>query len=209
MFFFVTQFLQVIWGYSALKAGLAYLPFIGTFVVVAGICTRLVGRLGARIPMTIGAVLAPAGMLWLSRVTAHSDYLTGVCLPLILFAAAAGCIFVPLTMTLVAGVSDEHSGVASSMFNAGQQVGGALGLAIIGSVAWMDVYNHITTAVGHLTVRDAMAARPGGALYDHALGSGITTALTVGAGATALALVITVATIRVRKEDLPAGPVIG
>jgi EmrB/QacA subfamily drug resistance transporter len=139
MFFFITQFLQIIWDYCALKAGFAYLPFVGAFIVTAGICNQLVNRVGARIPMTIGGVLAPAGMLWLSRVTEHSDYLTGICLPFILFAAGAGFIFMPLTMTLVAGVSDEHSGVASSMFNAGQQIGGALDLAVIGTIAWTDV----------------------------------------------------------------------
>ena len=60
MFFFLTLFTQVVWGYSALRGGLAYLPFIGGFIVAAGICTRLVCRLGARVPMTIGAILALA-----------------------------------------------------------------------------------------------------------------------------------------------------
>ena len=143
MFFFLTLFTQVVWGYSALRGGLAYLPFIGGFIVAAGICTRLVCRLGARVPMTIGAILAPAGMFWLSRVHEHSSYLTGVCLPLLVFAAAAGLIFVPLTMALAAGISDEHAGIASSMFNAGQQVGGAVGLAVIGSMAWTIVNNHV------------------------------------------------------------------
>src|SRR5262249_21058824 len=59
MFFFLTLFTQVVWGYSALRGGLAYLPFIGGFIAVAGLCTRLVPRFGARLPMTIGAALAP------------------------------------------------------------------------------------------------------------------------------------------------------
>jgi hypothetical protein len=175
---------------------------------VAGICSRLVPRFGARIPMTIGALLAPAGMFWLSRVSEHSQYLA-VGLPLIVFAAAAGLIFVPLTMTLVAGIADEHSGVASSMFNAGQQVGGAVGLAVIGSVAWSVVNGHVRhslsqAAAGHNLVRHAAA--PGSPVYDHALSTGVTTALTMGAGATVLALIITVITIRVRREELPDGP---
>ena len=125
MFFFLTLFTQVVWGYSALRGGLAYLPFVGAFIVIAGICSKIVPRLGVRVPMTIGGLLAPVGMFWLSRVSEHSHYLTGVALPLIVFAAAAGLIFVPLTMALVAGIADEHQGVASSMFNAGQQIGGA------------------------------------------------------------------------------------
>ena len=197
MFFFLTLFTQVVWGYSALRGGLAYLPFIGGFIVVAGICTRLVPRLGARVPMTIGAALAPVGMFWLSRVHEHSHYLTGVCLPLLVFAATAGLIFVPLTMALVAGISDEDAGIASSMFNAGQQVGGAVGLAVIGSVAWTIVNNDVR----HSLTR--AAAGPGGPAYAHALTAGVTAALTLGAAATVVALVVTLVAIRVRREDLP------
>jgi len=199
MFFFLTLFTQVVWGYSALRGGLAYLPFIGGFIVVAGVSTRLVPRLGARIPMTIGAALAPIAMFWLSRVHEHSHYLTGVCLPLLVFAGTAGLIFVPLTMVLVAGISDEHAGIASSMFNAGQQVGGAVGLAVIGSVAWTIVNNHVRQSPAH-------AALPGGPLYAHALTAGVTAALTIGAAATVAALVVTLVTIRVRREDLPDNP---
>jgi len=198
MFFFLTLFTQVVWGYSALRGGLAWLPFIGAFIVTAGLCTRLVPRFGARVPMTAGALIAPVGAFWLSRVTEHSQYLTGVALPLIVFAAAAGLIFVPLTMTLVAGIRDEHAGVASSMFNAGQQVGGAVGLAVIGTVAWSVVSNHARAA--------GTAAAAGGPAYGHALASGVTAALTIGAAATLLALAVTLITIRVRREDLPASP---
>src|SRR6185437_9306783 len=176
MFFFLTLFTQVVWGYSALRGGLAYLPFVGAFIVVAGICSKLVPRVGARVPMTIGTLLAPVGMFWLSRVSEHSHYLTGVGLPLIVFAAAAGLIFVPLTMTLVAGIADEHSGVASSMFNAGQQIGGAVGLAVIGSVAWTVVNRHVRDSLSHAaaghTLAGHTAAGPGSPVYDHALSSG-------------------------------------
>jgi EmrB/QacA subfamily drug resistance transporter len=216
MFFFLTLFTQVVWGYSALRGGFAYLPFIGGFVVTAGICSRIVPRVGARVPMTIGALLAPAGMFWLSRVHEHSHYLTGVGLPLIVFAASAGLIFVPLTMTLVAGIADEHQGVASSMFNAGQQVGGAVGLALIGSVTWSVVNNHVRDALRQAAARQAStgrfagrsAVRPGSPIYDHALAGGVTTALTIGAAATVLALIVTLLFIRVRRQDLPASPLV-
>jgi EmrB/QacA subfamily drug resistance transporter len=198
MFFFLTLFTQVVWGYSALRGGLAWLPFIGGFIVTAGLCTRLVPRFGARVPITAGALIAPVGTFWLSRVHEHSQYLTGVALPLIVFAAAAGLIFVPLTMTLVAGIKDEHAGVASSMFNAGQQVGGAVGLAVIGSVAWSVVSNHARAA--------GSGAAAAGPAYGHALASGVTAALTIGAAATLLALAVALVTIRVRREDLPASP---
>jgi EmrB/QacA subfamily drug resistance transporter len=212
MFFFLTLFTQVVWGYSALRGGLAYLPFVGGFIVVAALCSKMVPRFGARVPMTIGAVIAPVGMFWLSRVHENSHYLTGICLPLLVFAAAAGLIFVPLTMILVAGISDEHSGVASSMFNAGQQVGGAVGLAVIGGVSWTVVNNHIKDSLSRVAAGPAAAARhaalagPGRPIYDHALSAGVTTALTIGAGASVLALIVTLITIRVRRDDLPDSP---
>ena len=203
MFFFLTLFTQTVWGYSPLRGGLAYLPFIGGFIVIAGICTRLVSRVGARVPMTIGAVLAPISMFWLSRVHEQSHYLTGISLPLLLFAATAGLIFVPLTMILVAGISDEHAGIASSMFNAGQQVGGAVGLAVIGSVTWTIVNNHVRHSFSRASAGHAVHAVPGGRVYAHALTAGVDAALTIGAVATVLALIVTLVAIRVRSEDLP------
>jgi len=206
MFFFLTLFTQVVWGYSALRGGLAYLPFIGGFIVMAGISSKLVPRVGARVPMTAGALLAPVGMFWLSRVNEHSSYLTGMCLPLLVFAATAGLIFVPLTMILVARISDEDAGVASSMFNAGQQVGGAIGLAVIGTVTWSVVNNDVRNAISHLTAASAATARPGGPVYDHALTSGVSDALAIGAGTTLLALLVTLVMIRIRRADLPSVP---
>jgi hypothetical protein len=215
MFFFVTLFLQTIWGYSAIKAGSAYLPFIGTFIVVSGICSQIVPRIGVRIPMTIGAPVAAGALFWLSRVTVHSHYVTAVMLPFILFALAAGLIFVPLTMTLVAGISDEDSGVASSMFNAGQQVGGAVGLATIGTVAWTAFNHHVKSSLAHVAGPVTHAAAhavatvaPGSLIYDHALSAGVTRGLTLGAAGAVVAFLVALVTIRVRRQDLPKGMVV-
>jgi hypothetical protein len=131
-------------------------------------------------------------------------------LPLLVFAITAGLIFVPLTMTLVAGISDEHAGIASSMFNAGQQVGGAVGLAVIGSVAWTIVNNHVRHALARVPAGHAAAAGhaslAGSPLYHHALTAGVDAALTIGAAVTVVALIVTLVAIRVRREDLPASP---
>jgi EmrB/QacA subfamily drug resistance transporter len=212
MFFFVTLFLQTVWDYSAIRAGSAYLPFIVTFIIVSGLCSQLVPRIGVRIPLTAGAPVAAGALFWLSRVGVHSHYVTGVMLPFIVFALAAGLIFVPLTMTLVAGVSDEDSGVASSMFNAGQQVGGAIGLATIGTIAWSAFNHHVEGSLGQLSAHAAHltshAASPGSPIYDHALSSGLTRGLTLGAVGAALAFVVALVTIRVRREDLPKGMVV-
>jgi hypothetical protein len=97
------------------------------------------------------------------------------------------------------------------MFNAGQQVGGAVGLAVIGSISWTVINHHIRNSVHALAGAAPAAAhraiaRPGSPLYDHALAVGVRTALTVGAGATVLALIVALIAIRVRKEDLPSSP---
>jgi hypothetical protein len=118
-------------------------------------------------------------------------------------------------MTLVAGISDEDSGVASSMFNAGQQVGGAVGLATIGTVAWSVFNHHVKSSIAHLAAPAGHAAAhavssvaPGSAIYDHALSSGVMRGLTLGAGGAVLAFLIALITIRVRREDLPQGMVV-
>ncbi len=191
-------------GYSALKGGLAWLPFVGTFIVFAGINTKLVSKVGARIPITTGAVLAPIALYWMSHLHPDSNYLTSLCLPLIVFAAGAGLIFVPLTMTVVAGIADENAGVASSMFNAGQQVGGALGLAVIGSVTWTVVNNKVHTIAA--STPGASGATAHRIAYDAAMTSGIHTAMLMGAGAAITALAIALVIIRVRREDLPDTP---
>ena len=205
MFFFVTLYLQTVWGYSALKGGLAWLPFVGTFIVFAGINTKLVPKVGARIPITTGAALAPIALYWMSHLQPHSDYLTSLCLPLMLFAAGAGFIFVPLTMTVVAGIADENAGVASSMFNAGQQVGGAIGLATIGSVTWTVVNNKARTITAAIpqAVNGADAHR---IAYAGAMTAGVHTAMLMGTGAALTALAIALIAIRVRRDELPDTP---
>jgi hypothetical protein len=116
-------------------------------------------------------------------------------------------------MILVARISDEDAGVASSMFNAGQQVGGAVGLAVIGTIAWTAINSRLRNAVGHLaagpagdSTRTAAIARPGSPVYNQALSSGVSDALAIGAGAALLALAVTLATIRIRRADLPSAP---
>src|SRR5260221_428520 len=120
--------------------------------------------------------------------------------------------FLTLFTQLVAGIANEHQGVASSMFNAGQQIGGAVGLAVIGSVAWTVVNRHVRDSLSHVAVGHHLAghaaAGRGSPIYQHALSSGVTTALTMGAGATLLALIVTVIAIPVRLQDLPDSPLV-
>jgi len=134
MFFFATQYLQLILGFSPLQAGLAFLPMTVLLFSVSRLAARLLGRF-APVPLAMaGMVPVIAGMAWLSRISPSTAYLPGVLGPMILFGAGVGLAFVPLTTVALAGVRAEDSGAASSMVNVTQQVGGALGLAILVTV---------------------------------------------------------------------------
>jgi hypothetical protein len=128
-------------------------------------------------------------MYWLSRVTEHSTYAGGLLGPSLVAGAGLGLLFVPLPMAALSHVAESDSGVASSLVNTGRQVGGALGLAVLGTVAWTVT---ASTARSHATVVTRAAA------YQHALAAGLDRAFLVAAGLAVLILVTAVVTIRGR-----------
>jgi predicted MFS family arabinose efflux permease len=134
MFFFLTQFVQDILGFSPLRAGLAFVPMTAVLFAVSRSAPRLLARFPAKVLMVAGLLPVVAGMAWLARITPAASYLPGVLGPMLLLGAGMGVVFVPLTMASLAGVRPEDSGAASSMVNVTQQVGGALGLAILVTV---------------------------------------------------------------------------
>jgi len=211
MFFFLTLFVQGVWGYSALKTGLAYLPMIATVMVASAIASQLVNRIGARPLLLAGSVILTGGMFWLSRITEHSHYASGLLGPMMVTALGMGLLFVPVSLVALAGVRNNDAGVASSLLNTGQQVGGSIGLAILGTVAWSAVANNIhaqvaaaAAAAKHATVHlsAAQQAAVQKAITDHAYSAGFSKGYLVSAGIALLALIITVVAIRVKREDL-------
>jgi predicted MFS family arabinose efflux permease len=209
MFFFLTIFVQTVWGYSALKTGIAYLPLVTAVMVMAGVSAMLVPRIGARPLLLAGSAAAAGGMLWLSRITEHSTYAGGLLGPMLVTAAGLGMLFMPLTLVALSKVSDRDAGLASSLPNVGQQVGGSIGLAILGTVAWTAVANTTRNS----TAAAAAAARAGhplagtaaqvkAAIYDHALSVGFARGFEVSAGIMLIALIMTIAAVRVRRADL-------
>jgi EmrB/QacA subfamily drug resistance transporter len=211
MFFFLTLFVQNVWGYDALRTGISYLPMVGMILVSAGVASQLVSRIGARPLMIGGSVIATGGMFWLSRITEHSHYVSGLLGPMMLTATGLGLIFVPLSLIALTKVATNDTGVASSLLNTGQQVGGALGLAVLGTVAWSAVANSLhkqaaaaaaaaKTATVHLSAAQTAALQK--AATNHALSTGFSKGYIVAAGIMLLALIITLITIRVTREDL-------
>lgn len=131
MFFFLTQFLRGVLGYSDLKTGFAFVPLTAAVFISSQLSSRvLVERFGGRRLMIIGATLSTTGMLMLTQLGEHSSYLSLV-LPLLTFGTGNGLAFVPLTTTALDGVAQEHAGAASGLVNVMQQVGGALGLSVL------------------------------------------------------------------------------
>jgi pyruvate/2-oxoglutarate dehydrogenase complex dihydrolipoamide acyltransferase (E2) component len=204
IFFFLTIFVQTVLGYSALKSGIAFLPFAATIVVASGIVSQVIGRTGARPLMLTGAAVTTGGMYWFSHISVHTTYASGLLGPSLVTAAGLGLLFVPLSLVALTGVRDDDSGLASSLLNAGQQVGGAIGLAALGTVAWAAVANTARSQIA------AAAARSGRSLastqarasaYHHALAAGITRGLLAASGIALAALVTTAVATRIRRED--------
>jgi EmrB/QacA subfamily drug resistance transporter len=210
MLFFLTVFMQSVWGYSALKTGLAYLPLAAAIMVSsAAAAAQLVGRIGARPLLLAGSPAAAGGMYWLSRLSEHSSYAGAVLGPMLVIAAGLGLLFVPVTLVAMSRVADEESGVAASLRNTSQQVGGSIGLAVLGTVAWTVVADSIQATTAHATTAAAQAGHPPRpsqaaltAIYHHALATGFSRAFLAAAGAMLLALVITIIAIRVRRADI-------
>src|SRR5262245_36279213 len=135
MFFFNTLYLQRVLGYSPLEAGLAFLPFTAGIIVGAGLSQALVQKVGARELPLIGMVLAIAGMLLFTRLQPDSSYLSDFLPPVILASIGMGLTFVPVTLIATSGVPPADAGLASGLYNTSQQIGGALGLAILSTLA--------------------------------------------------------------------------
>jgi EmrB/QacA subfamily drug resistance transporter len=133
-FYFLTQYLQNVLGYSPIRTGVGFLPMTVGIVFAAMLSSRLVGRIGIRIPLLVGPSLATIGILWITRITPTSSYFD-VLGPLVVIALGMGFSFVPLTLTAVSGVKPHEAGLASALLNTMQQVGGALGLAVLATIA--------------------------------------------------------------------------
>jgi EmrB/QacA subfamily drug resistance transporter len=170
VFFFITQYLQGVLGFSPVEAGVAFLPLTLTIFTMTQIVPNLVARFGNARVLTGGILVALVGMAWLSRIDAGTPYLTGVAIPMAVLGAGAAGAFTPLTTAGVAGVAAEDAGAASGLVNVAHQLGGSLGLGVL------------------VTVFASASPQVNG------LAHAISTSITVGAGMVAAALAIVIAT---------------
>ena len=135
MFFFISLYMQQVLGYSAIKAGLSYLPLALTIIISAGIASQLTTRVGFKPVLAAGMAFIAAGLVWFSQVSVGGSFAADILGPSLLAAVGLGFAFVPQTIAAVAGVRDHEAGLASGLINTSQQVGGALGLAVLATIA--------------------------------------------------------------------------
>jgi EmrB/QacA subfamily drug resistance transporter len=192
MFFFITLYLQQVLGYTPLETGLAYLPMALTIIVVAGVASQLVTRLGVKPVLMLGMALTSLALVWFSRVSVDGGFAIDVLGPSILAGAGLGLAIVPDTVAAMMGVRPEESGLASGLINTSQQIGGAIGLAVLASVA-------------NSRTGDVLGGSGGDtAALPNALTEGFQVAFLVGALLAALGLVLTLVLIRTREP----GPIV-
>jgi EmrB/QacA subfamily drug resistance transporter len=135
MFFFISLYMQNVLGFSPLKTGLAYLPLAGGIIVAAGGAAPLVTRFGFKPVLVTGLLITAAGLVWFSQISPDGSYVGDVLFPSLLAAVGLGLAFVSMTVAAVSGVDTHETGLASGLINTSQQIGGALGLAILATVA--------------------------------------------------------------------------
>jgi EmrB/QacA subfamily drug resistance transporter len=155
MFFYATLYMQEILHYSPLRAGVAYLPITAGFAVAGGMASQLVTRIGTRPVVVAGCLIASAGIYLVSRVPLNGTYLGNLLPGFVVMSLGAGLVFVSVTAAANAGVPADKAGLAAGLLNSSQQVGSALGLAILSAVAITRTDHLIASQVSHLVAADA------------------------------------------------------
>jgi EmrB/QacA subfamily drug resistance transporter len=164
MFFFISLYMQQVLGYSAIHAGLSYLPLAVSIIISAGVASQLVTRVGFKPILAVGMALIAGGLIWFSQISVHGSFVSDILGPSLLAAVGLGFAFVPVTIAAVSGVPDREQGLASGMINTSQQVGGALGLAILSAISVSVIGSSHDPAVLTRGFRSAFLAGAGIAL---------------------------------------------
>jgi MFS family permease len=189
MFVFLSYYMQTVLHYSALKAGIAFLPFAAGIIVAAMASSAIVPRIGPRIPMTSGLLVGAAGLGWLTQIGVHTSFWLYVFGPQILMSVGLGFAFPALSSTALTNVRPSDSGVASAMVNTTQQVGGSLGTALLNTVA--------ATATANFIRANGPASVSSGLVHGYAV------AFAVGAALLVVAALVTAVLVTDRGAEAP------
>ncbi len=197
-FYFLTLYMQQILGYSPVKTGFAYLPFSIGMGIAAAASSKLAERLPPRLIAAPGLLIGTAGMAWFSTLQPDSDYFTHLMPAMFLTAIGLGTSFVPMTLGAVSQVRDEDTGIASALLNTAQQVGGALGLGVLTTIATTSSNHQLPEAAAGffrgLATGDPTLIQTAAAALTH----GYTIAFMVASAFFIVGVVITVVAINAR-----------
>ena len=153
MFFFLTLYMQTVLGYSPIQTGIAYLPLTGGFIIAAGISSQLFARIGTKPVVVLGALVTAGGLYWLSQIPVDGSYVSDILPGLLIVSLGVGGVFTGLTTAANAGVDEDQAGLAAGLLNTGQQLGGAIGLAILSALATAETKSVLQG--GHASVATA------------------------------------------------------
>jgi EmrB/QacA subfamily drug resistance transporter len=184
MFLMLTLYMQQVLGYSAMKSGLAYLAVAGTAIVWSGVASQLVTRMGVKPVLVVGMATLTAGLLFFTRVSVGGSYVNDLLPGFLLIGVGIGFSFVPISIAALAGIKPAEAGLASGLINTSQQIGGALGIAALSTIAT----SRTEDSVGN------------GAAVSQALVDGFSSAFLVGAVVAALGLVASL--VLIRRDEL-------
>jgi predicted MFS family arabinose efflux permease len=193
VFLFLTFYLQVTLGYSALMTGVAFLPFTFGIIAGAGVSAQLLTRVGPRVLMTTGLAVVAIGMVMLTRIGVDTGFWSHVFPAELMISFGMGVVFGPMSNTALVGVADHDAGVASALINTTQQIGGSLGTALLNTI-------FTSSVAGYIVARAGASASP--ALQAQATVHGYTVAFWVSAGLIGLAAVIAAVLIKASREEV-------
>ena len=186
MFLMLTLYMQQVLGYSAMKSGVAYLAVAGTAIVWSGVASQLVTRLGVKPVLVVGMVTLTAGLLLFTRVSVGGSYAGDLLPGFLLIGVGIGFSFVPISIAALAGVKAAEAGLASGLINTSQQIGGALGIAALSTIATSSTEDSVGNGVA----------------VSQALVDGFSSAFLVGAIVAALGVVASL--VLIRRDELAA-----
>jgi len=184
----LTLYMQQVLGYSPMKTGVGYLAVAGSAILWSGVAAQLVNRVGVKPVLVAGMLALTSGLVYFTQVSVHGSYLGDLLPGFLLVGVGLGFSFVPISIAALAGVSPAEAGLASGLFNTSQQIGGALGIAVLSTIATS-------------RTSDAIAA---GSTLPSALVDGFTGAFLVGVGIAAVGVLAALTLIR--REELEHAP---
>jgi MFS family permease len=190
MFLMLTLYMQQVLGYSAMKTGVAYLAVAGTAIVWSAVAGQLVTRVGVKPVLVVGMAMLTAGLLYFTRVSVAGSYLGDLMPGFLIIGVGIGFSFVPISIAALAGVTPSEAGLASGLINTSQQIGGALGIAALSTIATSQTEDSLLS----------------GSVLPQALVDGFSSAFLVGAIFAALGLLAALTLIRrdeLETETLP------